>query len=589
MDGGPSLSNMAAGPAPEADPGGDPGAGPGGAGPARGANFWEALVHWAGGLEAYLGALRAYSAEAAPHGPRAIGGRWGAATARLEDAAGLLATAGLLAQRAAPAGLPALMDAADAASEAARALEAAAGTVLDPGVRAAALVSMSRTYSEHLGGLERRAREAGLAAEARHLEAGRAAGAAGALAGARLTVGEISAAYAAGRGGLATELFVGALLCGGDRAGAARLLGAAADAALGAAPDSPAAAAADTAALAEYHPLQAMTYTPAAFGPPRDLREAGGAVTDLGLPQARLAVVYDLGPLVDRKRALAHGPLATTTAGLSYRLVERLKTIRAEAYGQRAPAPAAPEPAAPRAAAAPLLVTTDGKTARAAAPRGPGGPWAPLAGSHPRVEARSRAEAAGILAAVREDRADGWGLELPRRYEEAVRAERVAPGECGADALLGALAAEFEKAYDAAPPETPKDFHDLVAPEAFALGGYHYRAAARLGAAALEEKRRRLQVGVRAGAVKRVPLAVAALELGVAQAIQTADAGRKLWKLFRAAYRPDPEPFTLSAGQKRAGLLRAFQRTARAVAQAGPVYCSPPTLKAYALLPPPPG
>jgi hypothetical protein len=191
-----------------------------------------------------------------------------------------------------------------------------------------------------------------------------------------------------------------------------------------------------------------------------------------------------------------------------------------------------------------------------------------------------------ILAGVRAGRAAGWGLELRARYEAAAPGGDLPGGECGEDALLAALAAEFEKAYDAAPPETPRDFRDLVAPEAPGPGDYLCAAAARLGFGALDGRLRALHVRP---APVRVPHAVVVREARITQAIQAVDAGRKLWKRVKEAYHLlDLEAFSLPAGQKKAGLLKAFRRIAADAARAGPLDCSPPTLKGFAAAAPRP-
>ena len=575
MDEDPLLSNTAgrrrleAGPAPDAAP---HAAAPSAATTAT--TLPGALAAWNTSLGVYSAAIRAYMREAGDAGPRTIGQRWSAAERLLAAAEGGLRTPVAGDE---PQGLAALMAAGDAAEDASRALDSAAGIALDSNVQAAVLAGMSRTYSENLKGLGRGVLEAGLAARVRYREAAAAASAAGAAAGARLGVGAITAAYdeKPGRGGVATELYVSALLCraaGGP--GALAPLETAKDAALGLAPDTPAAASADAAVLSEYHPLQAMSYAPAAFGPPRELKEGAPPATDLSLPQARLAVVYDLAPLVDRRRALAHGPLASMTTGLNFRLIERLRTIRAAPYKQAAPASGLGRVGT---LAGPLSATTDGKTVCEIA-AGPG-VWAPFAGGRPRVEAHSAASATIILAAIREDRADGWGLDLRERYENAVRGELLPSGECDETALIAALLAEFERAYDAAPPDDSRAFRDLVVPEGPGPGDYLCTAAARLGFAALDERLRALHVKP---AAVRVPHAVVVREARITQAIQTVDVGRKLWNRVKDAYRPDPEAFTLPAGQKKAALMASFRRIATDAARAGPVDCSPPTLKGFA-------
>ena len=627
------------------------------------AAFLRALSAWNGSLKAYLAAIRAYMQEAGTAGPRSIGTRWAAAERALEtvehsledawihdplslaaraegqsaegqsaegqsaeghlaegqSAEGHLAEGHLAEGQSAEgqsavidgAGLENLMTVSDAVEAAVYTLNTAASTALDPNVQVAALVGMSRTYSESLKSLGRTTLEAGLAAAAHYRDAVAAAGVAGSRA-AGLPVGAITAAYneKPDRRGVATELYVSALLCRaeGRRAaqdaqeaqGALGALEMAKDLAFGITPDTAAAAAADTAVLAEYHPLQAMAYAPAAFGPPHKLKDAVGVAladgaVDLGLPQARLAVSYDLAPLVDRQRALAHGPLASTITGLNYRLIERLRTIRAEPYKRAEDEPSEAARLGPNDGLrrGPLTVTTDGQIAREFAPLGAASPeapegtlWAPFAGARPRVGARSDAEAAVILAGIRLGRANGWGLNLQARYEAAVQGELLPSGECSKDGLLEALVAAFEKVYDAAPPESPRDFRDMVVPEAPTSGSYLCAAVVRISSSALDA---RLQALHFRPAAIRAPHAVVAREAWITQAIQAVEAGRKLWRRFKeAGCHPDPEAFALPADQKKTRLMKAFRRIATDVAQADPLDCLPPTLKGFASMEPRP-
>jgi hypothetical protein len=527
-------------------------------------------------------------------------------------------------------GLANLMTVSDAVETAVYTLNTAAGTALDPNVQVAALSGMSRTYSESLKSLGLTTLEAGLAAAAHYKDAIAAAGVAGGRA-AGLPVGAITAAYneKPDRRGVATELYVSALLCRAaqdvqgaqdaqDAQDAVRTLEMAKDLAFGITPDNAAAAAADTAVLAEYHPLQAMAYAPVAFAPPHELKGAEGqsdaltfGAVDLGLPQARLAVSYDLAPLVDRQRALAHGPLASTITGLNYRLIERLRTIRAEPYKRadgpseaapngpntkRADGPSEAAPNGPNTERAdglrrgPLTVTTDGQTVREFAPLGAAAPkdtlWAPFAGARPRVGARSDAEAAVILAGIRLGHADGWGLDLQARYEAAVQGELLPSGVCSKDGLLEALVTAFEKVYDAAPPEAPRDFRDMVVPEAPTSGSYLCAAVVRISSSALDA---RLQALHFRPAAVRVPHAVVAREAWTTQAIQAVEAGRKLWRRFKeVGCHPDPEAFALPADQKKTRLMKTFRRIATDVAQADPLDCLPPTLKGFASVEPRP-
>lgn len=568
--------------------------------------FQVALAAWHSSLLAYVAATRAYMHEAGEAGPRALGARWATAERAVGDAALLIADATLparledtaLGEREIAPELATLMSASDAAEAASRALDTAAGIALSPSVQAAALAGMSRTYSDRLLSLGRKVREAEQEVGVRR--AGAAASAAAAFL--PLEVGAITAAYGDGRGGVATELYISALRC---RPGpeALALLELAKGAALGVAADTPAAAAADTAALAEYHPLQAMTYTPAAWGPPRE--QAASSAANLSLPQARLSAVYDLEPLINRQRALTFGPLASTTAGLNYRLVERLRTIRTAVVPSAHSSMTRREGSASgplaelehkgarqedaralsgsnSARAGALRATTDGVTVREIA--APPGLWAPFAGSRPCVEAYAAASADIILAGIRDGRSEGWGLDLRERYESAVRGElaAAAAGVCSEGALIGALVAEFEVAYGRAPvpPASLDDFRSLVVPAAPNPGDYLCAAIALVGFSTLDERLSALHM--KPGPL---PHAVIVREARVAQAIQAVDAGRKLWLRVKEAFRPemmDPPMFALPAGQKKIALVAAFRRIATAAVQAGPVECMPSTLKLFA-------
>lgn len=101
--------------------------------------------------------------------------------------------------------------------------------------------------------------------------------------------------------------------------------------------DTPAAVRTALDAREKLHPIQAMAIT---FGMVPSA-EAGApdtalVVIDAALPQARTAVRYKLAPLIDYKAAEAFGRIASTRAGLNFRLVERLRTVVEESLGSGA-------------------------------------------------------------------------------------------------------------------------------------------------------------------------------------------------------------------------------------------------------------
>ena len=568
--------------------------------------FNRVLAEWHEKLKTQLAAIRTLLREVGGVGPAALGRRWAEAVARIDSAAAILggetiavvvaptaATPTAAAPTAAAPTAAGLMSAGEGLERAATALDAAAVTVMDPAAQSSAITGMSRTYSENLKSFGRRALETGAAAHAARLHARHAAAGTGAIAargsdGAPMTragLDSLIGAYGEQKGGeLATEIYISALLhvvatASADVVAAARRsLEDSKNFVFGLPLDDPAAAAADTAELAEYHPLQAMAYAPAALGAhtpgahtamPPALPE--GCV-NLQFPQARLVVTYDIDPLIDRRRSLDFGPLATVTTGLNYRLVERLRTIRAEPR-------AAPATAASATSAAtitgPLTVTIDGRSPRTFEPGHVSGlAWAPFAGAPPRVEAYAAASASVILAGIREDRAAGWDFDTRVQYEKAVRA---APPVNVSEALASELVSQFEAVYDAAPPESPRDFRDLVVPKEPAPGTYICRAIVRLGSASVETRVRELHMRTSA---PRVPIAVLSRDAWTNQMIQIVDANVRLWKSISGAFRNEVEAFDLSGIQRKAALMRAFRGIATEAAKAVPVV-APSSLKFF--------
>jgi hypothetical protein len=496
------------------------------------------------------------------------------------------------------------MDAGDALESVERRLITATQVFTSEAVRTALARGMSRTYSDSFRVLIRAITTAASAARASGSAALMAAAAAGGAVNAAVTVSALSELYgAAQRGAVSAELYASALLCAARaaataaaRAAAAEQLNAARNVAFGLPTDTAGVAAADAAILAEYHPAQAMCFTalafvksePAAVGlvlpavgsaPP----PAGGAsdagdgteALDIAFPQARLAVEYDLAPLTDRRSAQRFGPIASMTAGLSYRLVERLRTIRATERG--APAPPGPRTHGLWPAGAPLWVTTGGAGRLAAPARAAA--WAPFAGARPYTLAYSEAAAVVVLAAVRAERGD-WSLELAQQYGAHVREPAVvAGGACSADVLVRELVRGFELVYDVAPPTTPKEFRALAVGDEFVLDGYVVAAVARVAEEMTEARLRAELISVNA---PRVPYEQLAREMRVTQALRTVDAALALWRRLRPVLHADADAFGHPSVKRRALLLAAFRRAVDGVARAQPLVCAPPSLKLFA-------
>jgi hypothetical protein len=209
------------------------------------------------------------------------------------------------------------------------ALARGAVAALDPNLRAEAEGRMSRTYTE---GLDARARELDEGRRTLAQQAASAARWAGQTCAKAIVDGPLEAVAAGYSGqvrGAPSAAFYADLLEVYSARGhkVARFVELAKEEALGVLPDSAATielAAGERASV--YHPLQAMglTFTGVPGGAPRDTQEAA-MVVDMTLPQARESVVYDLGALIDEKRA----GRGSAMLGLNFKLVARLDTIRA--------------------------------------------------------------------------------------------------------------------------------------------------------------------------------------------------------------------------------------------------------------------
>jgi hypothetical protein len=217
--------------------------------------------------------------------------------------------------------------------EARKELAAGATAALTPALLEGALRRMSRTFAE---GVEQKARK--LRGARRRAGAAAAAAAAALIAqwAPRVAEGaamaEVAAAWRACISGAGTELYSAALLCWAERGeDIGRYAEEAKDRSLGLEPDTPAAIRASIAAREGLHPLQAMGLT---FGlvpargrlPPGEAGEAAVRIA-AALPQAETAVRYHPAPLIDVEAAARFGPLASSVAGLNFRLVQRLQAV----------------------------------------------------------------------------------------------------------------------------------------------------------------------------------------------------------------------------------------------------------------------
>jgi len=405
-------------------------------------------------------------------------------TAVIDDAARKLRPAGRAAYRsaladAAPAALPTgLAGAEDAAfAESAfsllarldrvrTALDAGAAAALDPALQEEAVGRMSRTFVEETGSKAARLREArAQAAKASHAAAAAVAGG-WALRLAGGSPEEVSAAYfekaeTVSGAALYSAALKAWILRGVD---VAAYVERAKNSALGVPPDSPAAIQRALEARAGLHPVQAMGVAFGLTPENGEARRRAAVSIDMTLPQARAAVRYDLAPLVDAQAAARFGPLASANSGLSYRLAERLQTIREEPLAGRRPEAAPPAILAAQADSAGAVVRTIDRAATLQELRPPAGFSAEDfqfvgAGPRPRVERLGELLEAAVYG---EEAARCAGAEggvrtfadpekLVQDYDAKVDG---LPSNFTLDELGQVLAARFAEDYEAAPPTT---------------------------------------------------------------------------------------------------------------------------------------
>ncbi len=566
---------------------------------ARVQEFFAALLEWAAALETFRAAQLRVAAGVHPARPA----EWAAALSRLGLAAGP------------PAGptntsdFAAAVAAAAALGRTALATSEAARVILDPG----AFARTGQTETEDRRAALRAAAGAAAAAAGARRRALAAAGAAGAAAPA----GAWRAVAAADRfvGEVATEAYVCALRCadsesesesdsdsdsesGADSESAAALA-AAADGVLGIAPDSAAAVGRDTTALAQYHVLQRLNEEVPGLVQGADARavasETAQTIVDISLPQASFDIEYDLTRLIDRRRATEFGAIAPMTAGLSHRLVERLRTIRAAprtAHGA-APQPAdgaaqLPQPPARvpageplRLRVAPLLDGDCEGALRVAPPRARA--RAPFAGARPRAAALAAAGAAAGTAALAAAPWPPAGRDLRAEFDAKVRDNPVPAGAPSRDELLAALAAAFEGALAAAPPADRAAYYEAAAGESAEtyITAALARIAAAHGSATLQIAASALQVGNSGGGRS----AGLARELRLTRMLTTIAAARDLRRQLAEAFarlRPDYAELG-PAGEvvQRAALMAGWRRAAAAAVAATTAAPIVPSLKLY--------
>ena len=477
-----------------------------------------------------------------------------------------------------------------------------------PSINAAAQ-DMSRTFSENLKGLWRAILNFGKSVAACHLNIIKNAWLI------RQTQIDFAASYCSEniRGMISTEIYIHALLSKGVTA--FKEIQKARDASFAIIEDTPAIASTDSVILAEYHPLQTMTYltTPLSIPLPTTIVSKNLPTTVVGknlltptiinLPQARLSVIYDLELLIDRKRIISYGSIALISNGLNYRVITRMRTIQTSDI--LSPSGYVKEHQEPKKSvdqdivkpfsaianviepinlgSVPLVVSTDnGKTSREFEKRIVKS-WAPFAGCHPRVEHYSDAVATIVLNTIQLERVKGWNLELRAQYDHAVLNKLITAVNCSEDALLTALISKFDDQYELTQPDSYIKFKNLIAADSFNNDSYICHAVSQVSFAELDK---RLQILHIKPAMVRVPYNVTVREMRLSLSIHIIDVSFKLWQSIKNIYNYDSDVFSLPVSKRKDILMKSFRRNITSLLHEKPINCMPLSLKGFASMSP---
>jgi hypothetical protein len=546
--------------------------------PAGGSPLLSGFALWRDAIQRLSVALLRYVEEIRDTGSKILGVGWNEAVQSLSQL-----EHGLNAVRLEQSmSLADAMGLADTLEIASTKMVALAAYILNENVRMAVVTGLSRTFSENISGLFSGVNDALLAVE--HAQRVTMTAARG-LGGDETLwsdfqshadeIGGISFSADKPWGGIAAELYVNALL---HRRSAADIsaLEIAKYSALGIAADTLEAAKADALRFGRGHPAAAMCYVPI-YSSSNDRGAGASAGTSMPpFPSARLNISYDIGPLISRERALSFGPIAAMTSGLNYRLVERLRTIT----GHPVSKVGFDRDSTELATRAPIAAGND----LVARPQ-TDGTWVPLGGANPRVEAYSDIMTTIILDRIRRD---AWPADIVERYEVAIANEEVSPGETLPENVVRVLGEEFAKCYDASPPNDLTEYRDMVVPELVGAKCYISRAVARLVEEGIRVRLREFLTNQakKGGSANTSHYVEFEREIRVSAAILVNDVTRSLWRRIKEAYKPDTTLFDHGSSVRRREIhLKHFRAVAATAVAVGAVYCSPPSLKAFAASP----
>lgn len=425
-----------------------------------------------------------------------------------------------------------------------------------------------------------------------------------------LTIDELIKIYTyPNRSGLSTLLYVGALVHHEDKSRALETLMFVKNYSFGVSPESKESMMTDTMMLSEYHPLQVMSYYPLvqtnvpdqsgvniAFGSmaipekyekkhvfysrPETADDLVIGFTDpinINLPQTNVHTQYKLDRLIDRKVIGTFGPVATVATGLNYRLVDRLRTIETAEY-KKAEMPTRVTEYSPNIGT--VAIISGDETKFIHNPHGESVPWSPFAGSSHLTSAYLEEKAIIVCESIREGKAEGWSVDIQHNFEEAIQNGTHTIRACLPNIIITTLVNELEKAYDATPPATLKEFNELVVPEAYTPDIYICSAISRIAFLAIDHQS---ELWYSRRQSMSIPYKTIARELHLTHAIQAMDTAHGLWFNMKKEVYGSDEQFTLLPEQRKLALFKSFKDIVHKVLKENPMICVYPTFKGFGI------
>ena len=319
----------------------------------------------------------------------------------------------------------------------------------------------------------------------------------------------------------------------------------------------------ETNSLSVYHPLQTMIFLPQKF----DLLHSSVPSVILNFAGAKSSYSYKLENLIDYKRAVVYGGMASTTTGLNYNIISRLRTITSQ-------------PLQPiNTSALPVDIGNlpfsfdNGATSykfQFSESKVP----ALFSGCSQKIKSYVEITSDIILKKIHSH--EGYDVELHNKYRDAIMAEKLKTFVPGPEIVTSKILEYFSIQYDNAPPISSQDFKMMI----FNNNKYVIEAFSSIAYEKLDEKLRYLSImPVR----KDISFKTISREMNISQFIQVNSIANIFIQKMRPYFFHDNEVFTSEPLVKKTTLLKNFNFMMKKMFDENNIDFIIPSLKGYAL------